>query len=133
MAQPGLNARLLACFAGAALLLAALGLHGVLTLFVTERRRELGVRMALGAAPGDLVRLVISGAGTLIVTGVVTGIALVLVAGSVLRAVLFGVTPHDPLAIAASVIALGFVSLVAVLLPARQAASVSAVDAMRGE
>jgi len=133
MAQPGLNARLLACFAGAALLLAALGLHGVLTLFVTERRRELGVRMALGAAPGDLVRLVISGAGNLIVTGVVTGIALVLVAGSVLRAVLFGVTPHDPLAIAASVIALGLVSLVAVLLPARQAASVNAVDAMRGE
>ena len=59
--QPGLNARLLGCFAGAALLLAALGLHGILTLFVTERKREFGVRMALGAAPRDLVRLVISG------------------------------------------------------------------------
>src|SRR4029453_2814667 len=64
--QPALNARLLACFAGAALLLAALGLHGMLTLFVTERRRELGVRMALGAGPGDLVRLVVSGAGALV-------------------------------------------------------------------
>jgi putative ABC transport system permease protein len=131
--QPALNARLLACFAGAALLLAALGLHGMLTLFVTERRRELGVRMALGAGPGDLVRLVISGAGALVVAGMAVGVVLVLVAGSVLRAVLFGVTPHDVPAIAGSVLALGLVSLVAVLLPARQAASVSAVEAMRGE
>jgi len=131
--QPALNARLLACFAGAALLLAALGLHGMLTLFVTERKRELGVRMALGAAPGDLVRLVLSGAGGLIAGGVAAGIGLVLVAGDVLRAMLFGVTPHDVRAIAGSVFALGLVSILAVLLPARQAASVNPVEAMRAE
>src|SRR5262249_39381505 len=130
--QPGLNARLVACFAGAALLLVGLGLHGMVTLFVAERRQGARGRMGLRAAPGELAPPLVSGAGALIATGIAAGVALVLVSGSVLRAVLFGVTPHDVPAIATSVLALGLVSLLAIVFPARQAATISAVDAMRG-
>ena len=94
--QPRINARLLALFAAAALVLAALGMYGLLMLLVAERRRELGVRMALGAAPIDLIRLVLSGAGRLVVSGMAVGLVLTFAAGHAFRAMLFGVAPHDP-------------------------------------
>ena len=74
--QPRLNARFLTAFAGAALALAALGLYGLLTLLVADRRKELGVRIALGASSGDLVRLVLAGAGRLIALGIAAGLFL---------------------------------------------------------
>jgi putative ABC transport system permease protein len=129
--QPRLNATVIASFALAALALAALGLYGLLMLLVAERRRELGVRMALGAAPRDLVRLVIGGAGRLVVIGMLTGVALTLAAAQWLQSLLFGVAPYDPSAVFGAVASLGAVAIVSVALPARQAARVSAMEAMR--
>jgi putative ABC transport system permease protein len=129
--QPRHNASLLTTFAAAALVLASLGLYGLLSLLVAERRRELGVRKALGASPRDLVTVVVFGAGRLVAGGVATGCALLLGAGFLLRTLLFGVAPYDLRALGWSVAALGFVSLVAMIVPARQAARVSAMEAMK--
>ena len=93
--QPRLNAAALGTFAAAALVLAALGLYGLLMLLVAQRRRELGVRMALGATPRDLVRVVLAGAGRLVAAGVAAGLVLTLAAGHLLRAMLFGVGPYQ--------------------------------------
>jgi ABC-type antimicrobial peptide transport system permease subunit len=129
--QPRLDAAVIASFALAALMLAALGLYGLLMLLVAERRRELGVRMALGAAPHDLVRLVIGGAGRLVAIGMLTGVALTLAATQLLRSLLFGVGPYDASAVFGAVAALGAVAIVSAAVPARQAARVSAIEAMR--
>jgi putative ABC transport system permease protein len=129
--QPRLNAGVIGAFAAAALALAALGLYGLLTLLVTERRRELGVRMALGAAPRDLVGVVVAGAGRLVAMGVGAGVMLTLGAAQLLRSLLFGVAPYDALAVGAAVAALGTVALIAAAVPARQASRVSAMEAMR--
>ena len=129
--QPRLNAQLIGSFATAALMLAALGLHGLLTLVVTDRRRELGVRTALGASPSDLVEYVVAGAGRLVAAGLGTGLLLTIGAGYMMRASLFGVAPYDPAALAWSIAALAAVALAAVIVPARQAARVNAVEAMK--
>jgi predicted lysophospholipase L1 biosynthesis ABC-type transport system permease subunit len=131
--QPRLNATALGTFAAAALVLASLGLYGLLMLLVAQRRRELGVRMALGASARDLVRVVIAGAGRLVAAGVVAGLVLTLLAGHLLRALLFGVGPYDPGALAGAVLALAAAAAAAIVVPARQAASVSAMEAMRLE
>ena len=129
--QPRLNASAVTSFAGAALVLAALGLYGLLTLAVTERRRELGVRLALGATRADLAEVVLAGAGKLVAGGVALGLALTLAASQVLRTLLFGVTAHDPWSLATGVIALSLAALAAVALPARQALRTSAIEALR--
>jgi ABC-type antimicrobial peptide transport system permease subunit len=89
--------------------------------------------MALGATPRDLVRVVVAGAGRLVAAGVTAGLVLTLVAGQLLRTMLFGVGPYDLRALAGAVLALALAALAAVVIPARQAASVSAMDAMRLE
>jgi putative ABC transport system permease protein len=129
--QPRLNATALSAFALAALALASLGLYGLLMLVVSQRRQELGVRMALGATPRELAGVVISDAGKLIAAGLCIGVALTLAAGPALRTLLFGVTPYDARALGASIAAIVLVSLVAVLVPARQASRTTAMDAMR--
>ena len=129
--QPRLNAAALTAFAAAALALAGLGLYGLLMLLVSQRRRELGVRMALGATPRDLVRVIVAGAGRLVAAGIAAGLVLTLIAGYLLRALLFGVGPFDPRALGGAVLALAFAALAAIVVPARRAASVSAMDAMR--
>ena len=129
--QPRLNARAIAGFAAAALGLAALGLYGLLMLLVGERRREIGVRMALGATPMDLFKDVVGGAGRLVAAGIGAGLVLMLAAGPLLRALLFGVPAHDPPSLAAGAGALALAAVAAVLLPARHAARINAIDAMR--
>jgi putative ABC transport system permease protein len=131
--QPRLNARVLTIFAAAALALAALGLHGLLALLVAERRRELGVRLALGASSLDLVRLIVGGAGRLIGLGIACGLALTLAASQALQAVVFGVTAHDPRALAGAIVALAIASALAVVIPAREALSVDPIAAIRGD
>jgi len=131
--QPRLNAGAVTAFALAALLLAALGLYGLMTLLVGERRRELGVRVALGASPGEIVRFVAIGAARLVTAGLAAGVVLTLAVGPVLRATLFGVTPSDPAAHAAAVVALAAAALGALVIPIRRALAVSATEAMRIE
>ena len=129
--QPRLNATVITTFAAAALGLAALGLYGLLMLLVTERRRELGVRIALGATPADLVRVVVGGAGRLVGVGMSVGVVLTLVAAQLLRSLLFGVAPYDALAVSGAVAALGTVAILAAAVPARHASRVSAMESMR--
>jgi putative ABC transport system permease protein len=129
--QPRLNAAAVSSFAAAALLLAALGLYGLLTLFVAQRRRELGVRLALGASRTNLAEVVLAGAGKLVLGGLALGVALTLAAGQILRSALFGVAPYDPWSLAAGVAALGLAALAAIALPARQALRTSAMEALR--
>lgn len=124
--QPRMDAALLTAFAGGALLLAALGLYAMLTLLVAERRRELGVRLALGATRADLVRVVLRTAGAPLLGGTVAGVALAVAAGRAARAVLFGVSPYDPISFGTGVVLLVVAAAAALVIPARQASRVSA-------
>src|SRR4029450_13110801 len=108
--QPRLNATALGTFAAAALGLAALGLYGLLMLLVPPPRRELGVRLALGASPRDLAQVVIAGAGRLVGAGIAAGLVLTLAAGRLLQTLLFGVAPYDARALSWSVAALALVA-----------------------
>src|ERR1700731_1780963 len=91
--RPRLLANLLGVFASLALLLAAIGSYGVLSYMVTERRREIGIRMALGADRGSVLRMVLGQGLRLTVTGVVLGVALVFAGNRVMTSLLFGVAP----------------------------------------
>jgi predicted permease len=131
--QPRLNASVLTLFAGAALMLASLGLYSLLMLLVSERARELGVRMALGATSGQVVGLIIAGAGRLVAAGAVAGLILSAATARLLRSVLFGVDPLDAGTLAAAVATLAAVALLAAALPARRAAAIDPLETMRAE
>jgi putative ABC transport system permease protein len=124
---------LLAVFGGAALLLAALGLAGVVAFSVAQRTREFGVRMALGARPGDVLRLVLRQAGTMALLGVGVGWALALALARVARSLVSGVSSTDPLAFTVVTVLLGAVALLAAWVPARRAARVDPQVALRSE
>jgi putative ABC transport system permease protein len=124
---------LAAAFAGVALLLAALGLYGVIAYGVTQRRREFGVRMALGATPANVRRLVVRHGIALAITGLVTGLATAAVGTRLLAGLLFGVTPDDP-TVAAGVAALLLgVAVAASYLPARRASRWDPAALLRAE
>jgi hypothetical protein len=131
--QPKLDAAMLGLFAAAAVTLAAIGLYSLFMLIVAERAREMAVRLAIGAAPRQLIGLVMSGAGRLLAGGLVLGLVLTAAADRVLRGVLFGVSPLDARALAASAVTLVIVSAVAVAGPALKAARIPPIDALRGE
>jgi putative ABC transport system permease protein len=127
------NALLLAIFAGVALLLASVGLYGVLAFSVAQRTREIGIRMALGAQASDVLRLVLRQGLGLSLVGVAVGIAASLAGTRVLRGLLYGVAPTDPATFAAVALLLVTVALVACLIPARRALRVNPVVALRHE
>jgi putative ABC transport system permease protein len=131
--QPRLNASMLGMFAGAAIGLASLGLYSLLMLIVAERSREMGVRMALGAAPGHVVRLVLAGTGRLLAVGVVIGLALMAAVARVLQTALFGVTSLDAPTLGLTVAALAAVTLIVSILPARRAASIDPLTSLRAD
>jgi predicted permease len=122
-----------ASFAILATLLAAIGLYGMLTYSVTQRTRELGVRLALGALPGRLRAMVLKQVGVMTVIGCSVGIAAAIGVGTVVERMLFGVSGYDPLAFAAGVAVLSLVVLVASYWPARRASSVAPMAALRYE
>ncbi|MFT4113612.1 ADOP family duplicated permease [Silvibacterium sp.] len=128
-----LAARLLEIFAGAALLLCVTGLYGLLAYVVSQRTREMGVRFALGAQRGDVMWLVMRQAGVLIIAGLGLGLVLVSVSGRVVRSYLFGVSAHDGWTLLAVILALLSCGVFAAYLPARRAAGVNPVDALRAE
>ena len=133
MAQLSFAMMLLAIAGSAALLLAAVGLYGVVSYIVTRRTGEIGVRMALGAEPGQVARLVVSGSVRLALVGSVCGIIAALVFSRVLRGLLFGVQPTQPLTYLAGALLLGTVAALAAYLPARRAARVDPMIALRNE
>jgi len=131
--QPRLNARLLSLFAAAAIVLAALGLYSLLMLLVTERTRELGVRMALGASPARVMRLVVAGAGRTVALGIGLGLALTLAVTRMLAAVLFAVSPLDTVTLVLAVSAFGAVAAGAAAIPAARVARLDPLVAIRAE
>jgi len=124
---------LLALFAFVALLLAAIGIHGVLSYGVSQRRREIGIRMALGARRPDLVASVVRQGLTLTGVGLLVGFLGAGVFTRLLRAQLFGITASDPLTLASVVGLLGLVALAATVSPAHRAASVDPIVTLRSE
>jgi putative ABC transport system permease protein len=124
---------LLGIFAGLALVLACIGVYGVLAYSVAQRTREIGVRMALGARPSDVTRMILGRGLKLSAAGLIAGAALAGILGILLRTLLFGVTPAAPLVYAGTAASLIIVALAACVIPAQRAARVDPVVALRDE
>ena len=120
-------------FAGMALLLGVVGLYGVIAYSVSQRTREIGVRMALGAQRGSVYQLILKEAGWLTVFGIAAGVVCSIVAAILIRKLLFGVTAWDVSTLGAVAGLLGACAMVASYFPARRAASVNPVEALRAE
>jgi putative ABC transport system permease protein len=133
LSGPRFNLVLLSAFALVALILSAVGIYGVLAYLVTQRTREIGIRMALGARAADVLRLVLREGMGPVVLGGAAGMMAALVATRALRTMLFGVTPLDPVSFAAAPALLTIVALLACYLPARRATRVDALVALRDE
>jgi len=133
IAQPRFNMTLLAGLAICAALLAAVGVYGVVTYSVARRTSEIGVRMALGADADTTFRLVVGGALKVVGIGIAVGVAGAAAAGRSLQSLLFGVPPLDLATYVASGVALFAVGLIAATLPARRAARIDPVGALRTE
>ena len=124
---------LLATFAAVAVLLAAIGVYGVLAYLVSQRTQEIGVRLAIGATPADVARLFVREGAGLTLIGVLCGLAGAVAATRALSTLLFGVTTTDPLTFAAVAGVLALVALLASYVPARRAARVDPMAALRAE
>ncbi len=133
LTQQRLIARLTSLFGVLSLVLASIGLYGVTAHNVGRRTGEIGVRIALGASRGDVVRLVLRGAFLLIAFGLILGIPLSLVTSRVLSSQLYGLNPFDPVPIAIAVAVLGLFGLIATLVPAQRAIRVDPMVALRYE
>jgi putative ABC transport system permease protein len=133
VAQRRFSMLLLALFAGVALFLAAVGLYGVVSYTVSQRTREIGLRLAIGAAPGDVLKMVVGGGMKLAIIGVVLGLAGALALTGLIAKLLFDVTPFDPASYAVTALLLLAVAALACYLPARRAMRVDPIVALQQE
>jgi predicted lysophospholipase L1 biosynthesis ABC-type transport system permease subunit len=124
---------LLSLFSGVALLLASLGVYGVLAFSVVQRTSEFGIRLALGATARDIARLVLTQGTKLVVIGVVAGLVGYLALSRIIAKLLYGVSAADPVALAIAPLLLAIVAIAASLLPARRATKVDPMVALRSE
>jgi putative ABC transport system permease protein len=131
--QPRFTMALFSLLAALGLALAAAGIYSVLSFHVSRRTHEIGIRMALGAVRTDVLNLMLAMGGRLVLTGLAIGVPISLLATPLLRSQLFGVTSADPVAYVGVAILLGFVALLACYVPARRAASVDPMKALRHE
>jgi putative ABC transport system permease protein len=124
---------LLTVFSGVALVIAAVGIYGVMAYNVVQRTGEFGIRMALGAQQSDVLRLVLAQGGKLVGLGLLIGLAATLAASRAMGSMLFNTSAQDPLTLGTITILLGFVALIACLLPANRATKVNPIEALRAE
>jgi predicted permease len=127
------NMLLLGTFAGMALALSAVGLYGVISYAVARRTHEVGIRMALGAAHADVLRLIVGQGMKVVGIGLATGIALALVSTRLISSLLYGVRPSDAGTLAVASLGLAFVAFLATYIPARKAMRVDPMQALRHE
>ena len=116
-----------------ALLLASVGIYGVTSYVVAQSRQEIGLRMALGANRGDVVALVLRGASLQVGIGLAIGIPVALLGGHFMASQLYGVRTYDPLTLAGAVVVLSVFAGIAGFIPARRAASIEPMNALRTE
>jgi putative ABC transport system permease protein len=133
VAQPRFFAALLALFGAIAMTLAAVGVYGVLSYSVLQRRREIGVRMAMGAEPGAVRRLLVGQGAVLVAVGLALGLGAAALASRALTTLLFGVTARDPGVFAGVAAVVGAIAIAACYVPARRAALVDPLEALRYE
>jgi predicted permease len=133
LAAPRFQTLLISLFAGAALALAAIGLYGITASAVSHQTRELGIRLALGATPGSLRRMVLGRAMTVAGTGAAVGLMVAIGGLRMLRAMLFEISPYDPFTLAAVTLLLLAIALVAAYAPARRATRIDPARALRAE
>jgi predicted permease len=126
-------ARLSGCFGVLAALLVVVGLHGVLSYFLAQRRGEIGIRMALGASRGHVVAAMLRSACFMLAAGLILGTVLALVAGHGASTLLFGLKPWDPVTLAGAALLLAVVTIVGSLIPSLRAANVNPIDSLRAE
>jgi predicted permease len=131
--QPAMIAKLTSLFGLVALLLASIGLYGVTAYAVERRTSEIGIRMALGADPSSVLRLVLGGALLQIVVALLIGIPGTIAAGHAMASQLFGIKPYDPRILLVTTIALGVAALTAAIVPARRAATIEPMQALRAQ
>jgi ABC-type antimicrobial peptide transport system permease subunit len=124
---------LLGLFAFVGVLLAAIGIYGVISFMVTQRTQEIGVRMALGATRADVLKLITGSGARLVAIGAAAGLLASLLIARLMASLLFGIGPADPLTFMAVVLFLAAVALVATWIPARSAAQVDPLVALRYE
>ena len=133
LARQKMTATLLGIFSLVALTLAAIGIYGVLAYSVSQRKREIGVRMAVGAKREDILRLVLSQASKFVVAGMAAGLAIAFAGARLLSGLLFETSTADPLSVFMTIGALAAIAALAVSIPARHAASVNPTEALRAE
>jgi len=133
LAQPRFRTLLISLFGGLASVLAAIGIYGVMAYSVSQRIHEIGIRMALGARPRDVIMLLLAQGMMLAGFGIVVGLIGSFALTRVLRMLLFGVSPTDPVTYTGVTLLLVLVALLACWLPARRAARVDPMEALRHE
>jgi putative ABC transport system permease protein len=124
---------LLAIAATVALLLGAIGIYGVISYIVAQRTGEIGVRLAMGAEPRTVARMILRQGGMVTLLGIVAGLIAALAGSQLIRSLLYGVSPRDPIVFSLTTVALLVVALLACWLPARRASRLSPLDALRTE
>lgn len=122
---------MLACLAAVALILAAVGIYGVIAYWVTQRFHEIGIRIAMGAASRDILTMIISQSMSLALIGVGLGLVVAFIMTRLMRTLLYGVSANDPIAFVVAALLLAGVAFMAALFPARKATRVDAIDALR--
>jgi putative ABC transport system permease protein len=133
LAAPRLILEFVSAFAGFALLLASIGLYGVMSYSVAARKREIGIRVSVGATPKDIFTLILSDGLRVTAIGIVIGLCASLAPAPIISSLLFGVHATDPLAFSLAVLALIFAALLACYVPARRAIAVDPVSAIRAD
>jgi putative ABC transport system permease protein len=133
LARNRFNVLLMSIFAGAAVLMAVVGLYGVLSYSVARRSNEIGIRMALGAGAGEVIRQVLGEGGRLIGIGLLVGAGGAAALTGLLSTLIYGVDPIDPVSFASGILLLAVTALVASLIPALRAARVDPMVALRNE